>query len=168
MERLTGQQKEEKLIKKMAGIYNILPRLKVSNWPMGRQNPGSCASGDCIFACPNCNFIQIWQATCRSPDSWNCCLYNLLMTLVVQILPSDAQYRNRVWTKQEFDQLQVILQQLYPYCMKLNTVRKDPLTPPLTHKYSPARPSQISAGLKLPLFCPKFTARLFRPWKACQ
>ena len=29
MERLTNQQQEDKLIKKMAGIYNILPRLKV-------------------------------------------------------------------------------------------------------------------------------------------
>ena len=29
MDRLTGQQREEKLIKKMTGIYNILPRLKV-------------------------------------------------------------------------------------------------------------------------------------------
>lgn len=42
----------------------------------------------------------------------------------MQIQPTDVQYRSRVWAKQEYDQLQLILQQLYPYCMKLNQVRK--------------------------------------------
>lgn len=40
MERLTGQQKEEKLLKKMAGIYNILPRLKVEP-PQPQHGNGS-------------------------------------------------------------------------------------------------------------------------------
>lgn len=42
----------------------------------------------------------------------------------MQIQPTDAQYSDRVWTKQEYDQLQAILQQLYPYCVKLNQVRQ--------------------------------------------
>lgn len=45
--------------------------------------------------------------------------------LTLQIQPMDVQYRSRVWAKKEFDQLQLILQQLYPYCLKLNQVREN-------------------------------------------
>lgn len=46
----------------------------------------------------------------------------MIPVFALQIQPTDAPYRNRIWTKEEFNQLQTILHQLYPYCVKLNQV----------------------------------------------